>query len=114
MRFPPIKSDRALLWITLVADDTVMERAAALRAALKPCRLHPLDTTGSAELAVVDPVLIREHSAAVRATLGDGDMLHLITRVGERLTVEVIAQPSVDDDRIPNRPALRRPPWLRD
>ncbi len=114
MRFPPIKSDRALLWITLVADDTVMARAAALRATLKSCRLHPLDTTGSAELVIVDPVLIREHRAAVRATLGDGDMLHLIVRVGERLTVEVIAQPTVNDDLIPDRPTVRRPPWLRD
>lgn len=114
MRFPPIKSDRALLWITLVANDTVAERATALRTVLKQCRLHPLDTTGSAELVIVDPVLIREQIMAVRAVLGDGDMLHLIVRVGDRLTVEVIAPPGVDEDVLPVRPTVRRPPWLRD
>ncbi len=114
MRFPPIKSDRALLWITLVADETVAERAAALRVALKQCRLHPLDTTGAAELVIVDPMRVREQIADVRAALGDGDMLHLITRLGERLSVEVIARPSVDDDTMPTRPPARRPPWLQD
>lgn len=113
MRFPPIKNDRALLWITLVADDTAAERATALRAVLKQCRLHPLDTTGSAELVIVDPALVREQIAAVCAALGDGDMLHLITRMGDRLSVEVIARPAVDEDELPARPAPRRPPWLR-
>ncbi len=113
MRFPPIKSDRALLWITLHADATVAERYTALHGVLKTCRLHPLDTTAASELVIVDEAAFREQLAAVRAALGEGDMLHLIARVGERLQVEVIAPPDVDADALPQRPDERRPPWLR-
>lgn len=112
VRFPPIKADRALMWITLRADDSVSERYAALRGVLKACRLHPLDTTSASELVIVDPQAVREHSAALRDTLGAGDMLHLLARQGERWQVEVIAPPDVDADVLPNRPAERRPPWL--
>lgn len=114
MRFPPIKSDRALLWITLHADEAVSERYAALRDVLKTCRLHPLDTTAASELVIVDAAALHEQIAAVRAVLGANDMLHLVARSGDQLQVDVIAPPDVDADVLPNRPAERRPPWLRD
>ncbi len=112
MRFPPIKPDRALLWITLRPDDTVIERYAALRALLKDCRMHPLDTTAAAEVLIVDTTALHEHLAAIRDVLGAGDMLHLVTAVGDRLAVEVIAPPDVEADPLPHRPPERRPPWL--
>jgi hypothetical protein len=113
VRFPPIKADRALLWITLRADETLDERYAALRNVLKACRMHPMDTTAASEMVIVDAALFREQEAAVRAVLGDGDMLHLVAPLGGRLQVEVIAPPAVDADVLPNRPAERRPPWLQ-
>lgn len=112
MRFPPIKSGRALLWITLHPDEAASERYTALRAVLKNCRIHPLDTTGTSEVVIVEEEALREQVSAVRATLGAGDMLHLIARQGERLSVEVIAPPDVEADSVPDRPAERRPPWF--
>ncbi len=112
MRFPPIKSGRAVLWITLHPDATAGERYAALHAVLKTCRMHPLDTTGASELVIVEEAALREQIGAVRAALGAGDMLHLIARQGERLAVEVIAPTDVDADSSPDRPAERRPPWF--
>lgn len=112
VRFPPIKSGRALLWITLRADDQAAERYTALRAVLKSCRLHPLDTTGASELVIVEEAALRAQLGTVRAALGAGDMLHLIARHGERLAVEVIAPPDVDADNLPDRPSERRPPWF--
>lgn len=112
MRFPPIKADRALLWITLRPDDTVIERYAALRAVLKACRAHPLDTTAASEVLIVDAEALRAHLPAIRDTLGAGDMLHLIAAVGDRLAVEVIAPPDVEADQLPHRPPERRPPWM--
>jgi hypothetical protein len=112
VRFPPIKSGRALVWITLHPDAGVSERYAALHGVLKSCHLHPLDTTGASELVIVEEAALREQLGAVRAVLGAGDMLHLIARQGERLSVEVIAPLDVEADSMPDRPAERRPPWL--
>lgn len=114
MTFPPIKADRCLLWISLRADDTVRERYAALRAELKACRLHPLDTTASAELVIVEEAAFEAHRAEVLAALGEGDVLHKISKVGDRLYVNVVAPPQVMADPLPNRPPSRRPPWLQD
>lgn len=100
------------MWITLHPDDAARERYAALRAVLKNCRLHPVDTTGSSELVIVEEAALREHLGALRAALGAGDMLHLIACGGARLSVEVIAPPDVDADSLPERPPERRPPWL--
>jgi hypothetical protein len=114
MRFPPMKSDRGLLLITLQPDDTVAARYAALRAVLKECRLHPVDTTGAAEIVIVEEAALRERLDAVRAALGPGDMLHLVTATsGERLVVEVIGGVDVAADTLLNRPTVRRPIWLR-
>ena len=112
MTFPPIKADRCLLWITLRSDDTAAARYTALRAVLKSCRLHPLDTTASAELVIVEEAAFEANRAAVVAALGEGDMIHKITKTGDRLYVNVVAPPGVMADPIPNRPADRRPPWL--
>ncbi len=114
MSFPPIKPDRCLLWITLHVDDTVHDRYAALCAVLKGCRLHPLDTTGASELVIVAEAAFRAHIGEVRATLGAGDMLHLVAQVKGRLQVQVIAPPDVTADALPQRPPTRRPPWLRE
>ena len=113
MTFAPIKADRCLLWISLREDATVTERYAALREVLKGCRLHPLDTTAGAELVIVEEAAFDAQIAAVRAALGEGDMLHKISASGDRLTVSVTAAPDVLADRLPNRPPERRPPWLR-
>lgn len=112
MRLPPIKPDRCLLWITLRADGTVQARYAALRAVLKTCRLHPLDTTAAAELVIVEEAALRVRLAEVRATLAEGDTLHLITHSGGRLVVEVIEPPDAGADRLVLRPADQIPPWL--
>lgn len=114
MTFPPLKPDRALLWITLVPDDSVRARYEALRAILKQCRLHVQDTTASAQLVIVEEAALRAHEDAIRAALGPGDMLHLITASGDRLRVSVIAPPGVMADRQPRRPPERRPPWLNE
>lgn len=115
MRFPPMKSDRGLLWITLYPDETVAARYAALRAVLKECHLHPVDTTAAAEIVIVEEAAFQERLDAVRAALGPGDVLHLVTAVtGERLVVEVIGGADVTADALLNRPAVRRPIWLRD
>ncbi len=100
------------MWITLRPDSTAADRYAALHAVLKTCRLHPLDTTGASELVIVEEAALREHTGAVRAVLGQGDMLHVIARVGDRLSVDVIAPPDVEADSVPDRPAERRPPWF--
>jgi hypothetical protein len=114
VRFPPMKSDRGLLWITLHPDETVAARYAALRAVLKECRLHPVDTTAAAEIVIVEEAALRERLDAVRATLGSGDVLHLVTSApGERLVVEVIGGADVTADAPLSRPAVRRPIWLR-
>ena len=113
MTFPPIKADRCLLWISLRPDATVRDRYAALRAVLKDCRLHPLDTTASAELVIVEEAAFDAHRAEVLAVLGAGDVLHKIGKTGDRLVVNVIAPPDVMADPLPNRPASRRPPWLQ-
>jgi hypothetical protein len=105
MSFPPIKPDRCLVWISLRADATVEARHAALRAVLKACRLHPLDTTASAELVIVEEAAFETRRADVLAALGAGDVLHKIGTAGGRLIVDVLA-PAGDS-------AARRPPWLR-
>lgn len=111
LTFPPIKADRCVLWITLHADEDARERFAALEAVLKTCRLHPLDMTASAELVIVDAAALRAQLDAVRAALGPGDRLHLISAQGDRLNVEVIAAP--DEPLSPDFPAHDgpRPPW---
>ncbi len=112
MRYPPIKADRALLWLTLHPDEHVQERYAALRAVLKKCRLHPLDTTASAELVIVEEAAFRAHQEEARRALGAHDVLHLVTKQGERLVVETLEA----TDRpapLPQRPPAQRPPWLR-
>jgi hypothetical protein len=115
MRFPPMKTGRSLLWITLRPDEAVTTRYAALRVVLKECRLHPVDTTAAAEIVIVEEAAFRAHLDAVRAALGAGDMLHLVTTTaGERLVVEVIGGAEVTADTPLNRPAARRPVWLRD
>jgi hypothetical protein len=114
MTFAPLKADRCLLWISLREDTTVSERYAALRAALKPCRLHPLDTTAGAELVIVEEAAFDAQADAIRAALGPGDMLHKIAGAGGRLVVTVIALPDVLADRLPTRPPERRPAWLRE
>ncbi|MFC1960456.1 hypothetical protein ACFLYO_07075 [Chloroflexota bacterium] len=76
--------------------------------------MHPLDTTASAELVIVEKAALDEHLAAVRAILGPEDMLHKITTIGDRLYVNVIAPPGVQADPLANRPTERRPPWLRE
>ncbi len=101
MNFPPIKADRCLLWVTLAPGDDVRSRYETLRAVLRQCRLHPLDMTASSELVIVEEAAFRQHLDEVRAVLHAGDMLHLISRIGERLTVEVIA----------GGDAVLRPPW---
>lgn len=113
MHFPPIRTGRCLLWITLHPDETVRARDAALRAVLRECRLHPLDTTAGAELVIVEEAALEAHLDAVRAALGAGDMIHRITGRGDRLLVSVIAAPDVEADPLPARPPERRPPWLR-
>jgi hypothetical protein len=114
MTFPPIKADRCLLWITLHPDADVKTRYAALRAVLKQCHLHPLDTTPTAEVVIVEEAALDAHLAEVRAVLGEHDMLHKITKRGDRLYVNVIASPGVMADDLARRPADRRPAWLSD
>jgi hypothetical protein len=114
MRFPPIKPGRGVLWITLRPDEAVTRRYTALRAVLKSCRLHPVDTTSAAEIVIVEEVAFRSRLGDVLAVLGEGDMLHLVTTAGERLVVDVIAAPDVAADAPLSRPAERRPVWLRD
>lgn len=104
MRFPPLKADRCLLWITLAPDDSAPARYAALRAVLKACRLHPLDVTPCAALVIVEEEALRAHLDEVRAVLGAGDALHLITVAGDRLSVEALR--GADAEPLP------RPPWL--
>ncbi len=104
MTFPPIKPDRCLVWISLRPDDTVQARYAALRAVLKTCRLHPLDTTATAELVIVEEAAFETRRADILAVLGEGDVLHKIGKAGERLIVDVLAPAGAAD---------RRPPWLR-
>ncbi len=111
MRYPPIKADRALLWITLHPDEHVGERYAVLRALLKQCRLHPLDTTATAELVIVEETTFRAHIEEVRRALGERDMLHLVTKQGERLVVETV-EADENPAPIPQRPSAQRPPWL--
>jgi hypothetical protein len=113
MRFPPIKPGRGLLWITLRPDETVAKRYTALRAVLKQCRLHPVDTTSAAEIVIVEEVAFRARLDEVLAALGEGDILHLVTTAGERLVVEVIAAPDVLAASPLSRPAGHRPVWLR-
>ena len=112
MRYPPIKADRALLWITLHPDADVSERYAALYALLKTCRLHPLDTTASAELVIVEEAAFRARLEDVRRALGEQDVLHLITQQGARLAVETV-EAADHPAPIPQRPPAQRPPWLR-
>ncbi|MBN1967569.1 MAG: hypothetical protein JW910_23135 [Anaerolineae bacterium] len=114
MSFPPLKPGRALLWITLAPDATVRDRYLALRAVLKQCRLHPQDTTASAQLVIVEEAAFREQQAAAQAALGPADRLHLVTAAGERLRVTVIAPPGAPSDPTARRPAAHRPPWLED
>ncbi len=114
MQFPPMKADRCLLWITLHPDERVAARYAALRAVLKECRLHPVDTTAAAEIVIVEEAALRERLDAVRSALGAEDVLHLVTTLsGGRLVVEVIGGADVVDDSPLSRPAVRRPVWLR-
>ncbi len=90
MNFPLLKPDRCLLWITLHPDAAAPERRAALDAALRLCHRHPLDTTASAELVIVQTEAFQMHSETVRAALGPGDTIHQIAvRDGGRLAVTV-------------------------
>ena len=114
MTFPPIKADRCLLWISLRPDETVQERYATLRAVLKNCRLHPMDTTASAELVIVEEAAFDAHRAEVLAALGENDVLHKIGKRGDRLVVDVIAPPEIMADDLARRPPSRRPPWRQD
>ena len=107
MRFPPIKADRALLWITLHADGAAADRYRALHEVLRACRLHPLDTTAASALVIVEEAAFRAHLDEVRAVLGSEDALHLIAAEGARLSVEAITHDDTDD-----QPASQRPPWL--
>ena len=111
MRYPPLKADRALLWITLHPDEHVGERYAALRALLKTCRIHPLDTTASAELVIVEEAAFRAHVEEIRRTLGEQDMLHLVTQRDGRLVVETV-EAGERPAPVPQRPRSQRPPWL--
>ncbi len=111
MRYPPIKTDRALLWVMLHPDERAGERYAALHAVLKACRLHPLDTTASAELVIVEEVAFRAHIEKVRLVLGEQDVLHLVTLQGGRLTVETI-EATGTLSAASQRPSAQRPPWL--
>lgn len=105
MRFPPLKTGRCLLWITLAPDDDAPARYAALRAVLKACRLHPLDVTPWAALVIVEEAALRARLDDVCAALGANDSLHLITVTGERLNVETVRSPAAQH-------ALARPFWL--
>ena len=102
MRFPPIKPGRCLLWIALAPDPDAAARYAALRAMLKTCRLHPLDATAWAEVVIVEEEALRTRLDEVRALLGAGDFLHLVTASGDRLSVESLR----GGDGPP-----ARPPW---
>ncbi|GAB4574857.1 MAG: hypothetical protein Kow0077_23490 [Anaerolineae bacterium] len=113
MIFPPLKPDRCLVWISLVPDETVVTRYAALREVLRACRLHPLDTTPGGEVVIVDQAAFDAQVDAVRAVLGPGDLLHRISARGDRLAVDVVAGAEAEGDRLPERPAVRRPPWQR-
>jgi len=104
MRFPPLKADRCLLLITLAPDSAAPTRHAALRAVLKACHLHPLDTTPCAELVIVEEKALRAHLDSLRAALGAGDVLHVIVAAGDRLNVETVRGPAPQP--------LTRPPWL--
>mgnify|MGYP000005846520 CR=1 FL=1 len=106
MRFPPLKAGRCLLWITLAPDEDAPARHATLRTVLKACRLHPLDVTPGAALVIVEEAALRAHLDELRAVLGSGDVLHLITAAGDRLTVEVV--------RSADAQPLARPWWLND
>ncbi len=106
-RFPPIKSGRALLWITLQQDSTAADRFHALQMVLRACHLHPLDTTPSSVLVIVEEAAFRAHLDAVRTTLGPNDALHLIGAEGGRLAVEAITRSGTDD-----LPTSLHPPWL--
>lgn len=112
MTFAPIRSDRCLLWITLYPDETVKMRYEALRAELKKCRLHPLDTTPVSEIVIVEEAAFRVRLNNVRATLGPNDMLHMVIKTKDRLRVVVIASPEIMADDLARRPAERRPVWL--
>ena len=103
MRYPPIKPGRCLLWIALAPDSGATTRYATLRAVLKTCRLHPLDATAWAEVVIVEEEALRARLDDVRALLGAGDVLHLVTAVGERLSVESLRG---EGDDLP-----ARPPW---
>lgn len=107
MMFPPLKPGRAILWITLHPDETAADRAAALRTVLKECRLHPLDTTPAAAVVIVEEAAFQARIAAVRAALGGGDVLHLITgQPGDRLRLESITAPEASTGGL-----AARPPW---
>lgn len=102
MRFPSIKPGRCLLWITLAPDPNTAARYTALRTVLKTCRLHPLDATAWAEVVIVEEEALRARLDDVRALLGTGDVLHLVTASGNRLSVESLR----GGDEPP-----ARPPW---
>ncbi len=112
MLFPPLKADRALLWITLQSDAGAPERYAALRAILKACRLHPLDSTPTAALVIVDEAAFRQRLDAARAVLGPYDALHLVTQAGGRLSVLAIGAVTASGSAL--QESASRPPWLVD
>lgn len=104
MRFPPLKPGRCLLWIALAPDPAAATRYAALRAVLKTCRLHPLDAMAWAEVVIVEEEALRARLDEVRALLGAGDSLHLVTANGDRLSVESLRGGRGDGPPV-------RPPW---
>lgn len=114
MIFPPIKPDRAVLWISLQDDEGAKTRFSRLREVLKGCRLHPLDTTGSAVIVIVGTDAFAAQRAIIEDLLGPGDLLHLITNAYGRLSVEVIAGSEAAEDAIEHRPGVRLPDWIHE
>ena len=93
LTFPPIKADRCVLWITLHADEDARERFAALEAVLKTATPAPARHDRQRGACDRDAAALPRLDA-VRAALGPGDRLHLISAQGDRLNVEVIAAPT--------------------
>ena len=114
MIFPPIKPDRALLWLTLQYDEGADSRFSLIKNALKQCRLHPLDTTAGSAILIVGTEAFNAHRTTIHNLLGPGDLIHFITVNNGRLSVEVIAGSDANLDTIEKRPEIRRPEWMHE